>query len=152
MSTDRRLSRMLHVLLHMARTDNPLTSKQIGTMLRTNPVVVRRTMSGLREAGYVQSENGRGGGWRIACDLRNVSLLDIYTAVGGPKIFAIGHDTENPMCAVERVVNAALDSALASAEATLLKRLGTVSLAALAEAFNAICEREGWSAKSRKES
>jgi DNA-binding IscR family transcriptional regulator len=44
--TDSRLSRMLHVLLHMARHDKPFTSEQIAKMLQTNPVVVRRTMGG----------------------------------------------------------------------------------------------------------
>ena len=53
MRSDNRLSRMLHVLLHMAEQDAPLTSETIGKMLNTNPVVVRRMMSGLRERGYV---------------------------------------------------------------------------------------------------
>jgi DNA-binding IscR family transcriptional regulator len=43
---DSRLSRMLHVLLHMARHDAPMTSETIAKMLGTNPVVVRRTMAG----------------------------------------------------------------------------------------------------------
>ncbi len=45
---------------------------------------------GLRDAGYVRSEKGHGGGWAIAADLGTVSLLDIHRAVGGPRIFAIG--------------------------------------------------------------
>ncbi|MGO4775349.1 Rrf2 family transcriptional regulator, partial [Lysobacter sp. 2RAB21] len=48
MRSDSRLSRMLHVLLHMARHDQAFTSEQISRMLNTNPVVVRRTMAGLR--------------------------------------------------------------------------------------------------------
>ncbi|AWN15819.1 Rrf2 family transcriptional regulator, group III [Salinisphaera sp. LB1] len=66
MRTDSRLSRMLHVLLHMARATEPMTSVQIGAMLGTNAVVVRRTMAGLRKAGYVDAEKGRHGGWRNA--------------------------------------------------------------------------------------
>src|SRR5690606_31097616 len=88
MRNDSRLSRMLHVLLHMARHDGPMKSETIGTMLGTNPVVVRRTLAGLRDAGYVRSEKGHGGGWGIACDLERVSLLDVYRAVGGPRLFA----------------------------------------------------------------
>ena len=103
---------MLHVLLHMARHDGPATSDTIAKMLGTNPVVVRRTMAGLRDAGYVRSEKGHGGGWSIACDLATVSLLDIHRAVGGPTLFAIGNESDNPECAVEQVVNAALDDAL----------------------------------------
>ena len=140
MRTDSRLSRMLHVLLHMARHEGPATSETIARMLGTNPVVVRRTMAGLRDAGYVRSEKGHGGGWSIACDLSQVSLLDIHRAVGGPTLFAIGNESDNPDCAVAQVVNIAIDDALREAEALLLDRLGAVSLAELATAFDAKCQ------------
>lgn len=139
MRNDSRLSRMLHVLLHMARHDGPMTSEVIARMLDTNPVVVRRTMAGLRNAGYVRSEKGHGGGWAIAMDLEEVSLLDVHRAVGGPRIFAIGNEHPNPDCAVEKVVNEALEDALREAEAQLVARLGAVSLAQLARAFDARC-------------
>ena len=108
-------------------------------MLGTNPVVVRRTMAGLREAGYVRSEKGHGGGWAIAADLNQVSLLDVHRAVGGPRIFAIGSENPDPRCAVERVVNEALEDALREAEAKLVARLGAISLAELAQNFDARC-------------
>ena len=140
MRSDSRLSRMLHVLLHMARQDAPFTSEQLAQMLATNPVVVRRTMAGLKKAGYVQSEKGHGGGWKLSCDLAQVSLLDIHAAVGGPRIFAIGNTTDNPECGVEKVVNAALDDALAQAEKLLVQRLAAVKLGDLAQEFDALCQ------------
>lgn len=144
MRQDSRLSRMLHVLLHMSARDEPLTSDQIGVMLGTNPVVVRRTMAGLRDAGYVRSEKGHRGGWSLACDLRKTSLLDIHRAVGGPTLFAIGHESDNPTCAVERAVNEALDDALEQAEALLLKRLGAITLHQLARSFRTSVTKSGW--------
>lgn len=139
MRNDSRLSRMLHVLLHMARHDSPMTSEAIARMLGTNPVVVRRTMAGLRDAGYVRSEKGHGGGWAIAADLEEVSLLDVHRAVGGPRIFAIGSEHPNPDCAVEKVVNEAVEDALRQAEALLVARLGAISLAELARGFDVRC-------------
>ncbi|MCD0505005.1 Rrf2 family transcriptional regulator [Bordetella petrii] len=139
MRTDSRLSRMLHVLLHMARAEQPMTSEQIGQMLGTNPAVVRRTMAGLRKAGYVQSDKGHHGGWRLARGLDQITLLDVHRAVGGPRIFAIGADRDNPDCAVERVVNEAIADALHQAEALLVQRLGSVSLGDLAGQFDALC-------------
>lgn len=141
MRNDSRLSRMLHVLLHMARHDGPMTSEAIARMLGTNAVVVRRTMAGLRDAGYVRSEKGHGGGWVIATDLESVSLLDVHRAVGGVRVFAIGNEDPDPRCAVERVVNAAVAEALREAEALLLTRLGAVSLAELARGFDTICSQ-----------
>ncbi|MBM3268710.1 MAG: Rrf2 family transcriptional regulator [Candidatus Sericytochromatia bacterium] len=140
MRSDSRLSRMLHVLLHMARHDAPFTSVQLAQMLRTNAVVVRRTMAGLREAGYVRSDKGHGGGWSIACDPHAVTLLDIHRAVGGPHLFAIGVESDNPECAIERAVNAELDGALQEAEALLIARLGAISLADLARRFDTLCQ------------
>src|SRR3954468_7998649 len=140
MKQDSRLSRMLHVLLHMARQDGAVTSETIARMLGPNPVVVRRTMAGLRKAGYVRSEKGHGGGWSIACDLAAVSLLDVHRAVGGPRLFAIGHESDNPACAVERVVNDALDQALQQAERLPIDRLGAVRLSDLATAFDQRCQ------------
>ncbi|RVG04895.1 Rrf2 family transcriptional regulator [Sinorhizobium meliloti] len=142
MRTDSRLSRMLHVLLHMARHDGPYTSEQIAGMLQTNAVVVRRTMAGLRANGYVRSVTGQGGGWTIACDLNRTTLLDIHRAVGGHHLFAIGFDNANPSCAVERVVNSAVADALDRAERLLIGRLAEVTLAELAEQFDAICRAE----------
>lgn len=130
---------MLHVLLHMARHDGPMTSETIARMLGTNPVVVRRTMAGLRDAGYVRSEKGHGGGWAIAADLKDVSLLDVHRALGGPRIFAIGYEHPNSGCAVERVVTEAVEDALREAEALLVARLGAVSLAELGRSFDARC-------------
>ncbi|MBC8104941.1 MAG: Rrf2 family transcriptional regulator [Cytophagales bacterium] len=144
MKTDNRLSRMLHVLLHMARHDQPFTSEQIAKMLTTNPVVVRRTMVGLREAGYVKSERGRGGGWILACDLAEITLLDIRRAVGGWQMFATEDGESPPSCAVERVVNAALDDTLRQAEALLVEKLAAVTLADLLADFDAYCRAEGW--------
>jgi len=139
MRKDSRLSRMLHVLLHMAQRTEPLTSEAIAQMLGTNPALVRRTMAGLRDAGYVRSEKGHGGGWAIAADLKTVSLLDVHRAVGGPRLVLIGAENPDTTCAVEKAVNAALDDAVLQAEALLIARLGEVSLADLARNFGAHC-------------
>lgn len=151
MRSDSRLSRMLHVLLHLSRHDGPMTSQAIAEMLRTNPVVVRRTMAGLRDAGYVQSEKGHRGGWTIARDLADVSLLEIHEAVGGPRLFAIGFERSDPDCAVEQAVNEAIGDALREAEALLIERLASVTIADLSGTLDARCSaREEQVASRRK--
>jgi DNA-binding IscR family transcriptional regulator len=103
--------------------------------MRTNPVVVRRVLAGLREAGLVRSEKGHGGGWLIAGDPATITLHDVYTAIGAPDLFALGNRTEAPGCLVEQAVNQALDDAFKAAEALLIAQLRTVSLATLAAHF-----------------
>lgn len=136
MRTDSRLSRMLHVLIHMARHDGPVTSEVIARMLNTNPVVVRRTMAGLRDKGFVASEKGHGGGWVLTRPLENITLRDVYNALGEPTLFAIGVADDAPECLVEQAVNAAVGQALAEAEQRLLAHLGKVTIASLAADFD----------------
>jgi Rrf2 family protein len=126
---------MLHVLLHMGEESQPMTSERIAAMLGTNPAVVRRTMAGLRSAGHVRSVKGHGGGWTLARQLGQITLLDIHRAVGSERLFAIGFDNDNPDCLVERVVNGSMAEALERAEAILIERLDSVTLADLSREF-----------------
>ena len=132
MRHDTRLSRMLHILIHMDGHKGAATSEAIAAMLSTNPVVVRRTMAGLRDQGYVRSEKGHGGGWVLARPLQEITLRDIHAALGAPELFSIGLAGDNPDCVVEQAVNAALSGALHSAEAILLERFAGITLADLA--------------------
>ena len=137
MRRDSRLSRLLHVLLHMDEHDGPLTSETIARMLGSNAAVVRRTMAGLRDAGYVASEKGHGGGWTLARPLSEITLLDIYRALGSPELFAFGLASEAPSCLVEQAVNAAMERAIEDAERMLLARFGEIPLSTIAANFDA---------------
>ncbi|WP_230024820.1 Rrf2 family transcriptional regulator [Massilia sp. Bi118] len=137
MRRDSKLSSILHLLLHMAHSERPLTSEELAGFLDTNPVLVRRTLAGLRERGYVGSGKGHGGGWVVTADLQQVTLRDIYEAVGSPTVFAMGNRMDNPECLVEKAVNQSLASAFEEAEALLIQRLSNVTLAELSERFNA---------------
>ncbi|QCL95154.1 Rrf2 family transcriptional regulator [Agrobacterium tumefaciens] len=133
MRHDTRLSRVLHILIHMENHKAAATSESIAAMLQTNPVVVRRTMAGLREHGYVSSEKGHGGGWVLARPLNQITLLDIYRALGAPELFSIGLAGDNPNCVIEQAVNAALFDAMKEAENILLSRFGSIALSQLAQ-------------------
>jgi len=143
MKRDSKLSSILHLLLHMAHSNRPHTSEELASFLHTNPVLVRRTLAGLRERGYVGSEKGHGGGWVITADLRMLTLHDVYVSVGSPTVFAMGNRLEHPECLVEQVVNESLSSAFNEAEALLVSRFANVTLADLSERFNARYAQHG---------
>ena len=128
MSRDTRLSDVLHVLLHMDRLEAPLTSEVLARSMGTNPAVFRRTMAGLREAGFVKSEKGHGGGWRLARPLREITLLAVYEALSRPNLFAIGNRSRHPDCLIEKSVNAILVDTMAAAEALFATRFGEITL------------------------
>lgn len=129
MKRDSRLSGVLHLLLHLAEREEPTTSETLAKALRTNPVVIRRLLAGLRARGLVRADKGPGGGWTLACDPARVSLGEIHAALGAPALLASGHRTETPGCRVEQAVNAVLGGAFAEAEALLWARLAAVTLA-----------------------
>jgi DNA-binding IscR family transcriptional regulator len=135
MKTDSRMSRVLHALIHMKQAESPLTSEALGEMLCTNAVVVRRLFGGLRDMGYVTSEKGHGGGWVLAEALENITLLDVYRAVGEPPLFSHLVSEDHPECLVEQAVNAHLSATLLEARDVLLKKFEKVTLAMLAEEF-----------------
>lgn len=138
---------MLHLLLHMAERGGACTSEQLAGYMDTNPVVVRRTMAGLRDAGIVMSEKGHGGGWRLARELADISLDEVHVALGAPALFAFGNRNEQPRCLVEQAVNSALDDTLGEAEALIRARLSTVSLKDIAEDFHERMKRHPQAAK-----
>lgn len=128
MNKDRRLSDVLHILLHLGQAEGPLTSDVLAEALGTNAAALRRMMAGLREAGYVQSEKGHGGGWVLVRPLADVSLLDVYAALDRPNLFALGSRSNDPTCTVERRVNAVLAETMAEAEALFVRRFAEVML------------------------
>ncbi len=116
----------------MAQKGGPVTSEVLAKAMDTDPVVLRRVIAGLRDRGYVQSEEGHDGGTLI-CDLSKVTLRDVHTVLGSPSVLTVGNRTEAPGCLVEEAVNTALRKTFGDAEALLLERLGEVTLLALSE-------------------
>lgn len=131
MNKDTRLSGVLHVLLHLGQVTSPQTSEHLATAMGTNAAVFRRTMAGLREAGYVTSEKGHGGGWTLARPLAEITLFDVYAALGRPGLFAIASRNDQSDCRVEQAVNLALSETLTKAEELIVAQLASTTLASL---------------------
>ena len=73
------------------------------------------------------------GGFWLARPLSEITLLDIYRALGAPELFSIGLAGDNPNCVIEQAVNAALFDAMKEAENILLSRFGGIALSQLAQ-------------------
>lgn len=132
MKRNGKLSASLHALVHMAhKPEHPMTSEQIAAWLNTNPVVVRRMVAGLREAGILSSTRGHGGGWTLARPADQITLADV-TAALDEKLIPFSTEPENPRCLVERAVNQSLDGVRDEIEKLLSQRLAQVTLADLA--------------------
>ncbi|MDO9403285.1 MAG: Rrf2 family transcriptional regulator [Polaromonas sp.] len=136
MKQSSQLSDVLHILLHLAHADAPLTSDALAAAMGTNPVVLRRLMTGLREAGFVVSGKGHGGGWVMAAPMDRVTLRDVHTALGAPALVSLGFREDHPECLVAQVVNDSLRGAMQEAESSLLARLENITLDELSRGFD----------------
>jgi len=132
MKRDSRLSLTLHALVHLADGEGAVTSEAMAAQTGTNPVVVRRTFAGLREAGLVTSVKGHGGGWSLARPAHRITLGDLHDALGAPAVFAMEHRSARPECLVEQAVNRAMAGALAEAERALVRQFRSITLADIA--------------------
>jgi len=132
MKRNSRFSLALHTLAHLAALTppRPLTSGEIGEHSGTNPVVVRRTLGLLKESGLVSSEKGHSGGWTLARPAEEITLADVYAALGERFLRMEVEGEENPPnCAIERALLGSVEAALDDAEALLVGRLSKTSLA-----------------------
>jgi DNA-binding IscR family transcriptional regulator len=124
---------MLHVLIHMDKRGGKTTSETIALMLGTNPVVVRRTMAPLKQAGLVTSDGGAGGGWSLARPIHDVTVRDVYEALGSPSALAISVAVDHKTCPVEQAVVASLGAVFRRTEEFMVEQMQDVTLGTLAE-------------------
>ncbi|GLS31435.1 Rrf2 family protein [Mesorhizobium albiziae] len=143
MKRNSRLSSALHILTHMAEADaRSLTSQHLASFIHTNPVVVRRTIAGLREAGIVSSTRGPGGGWQLSRPPEEITLAEVSAALG-ESLLPFSTEPESPGCLVEEAVIAMLEEFRSEAERLLAEKLGRYTLADLATDYRKRFDRIG---------
>ena len=129
MKRNSRLSLALHTLGHMAGDpDSMRTSADIAEHAGTNPVVVRRVLGKLREAGLLTSEKGHAGGWRLARAPELVTLADVYLALDESLVATSGEEAAST-CSVEQVLQRKVSSVLEEIEHCLVERLAATTIA-----------------------
>lgn len=130
MKRNSRLSLALHTLSHMAGDPERMrTSADIADHAGTNPVVVRRVLGKLREAGLVTSVKGHAGGWRLAAPASGITLADVYLALDERLVAGNSNGVSSSECTVETHLQARVAEVLDDVEETLVKRLrGTTIL------------------------
>jgi Rrf2 family protein len=124
----------IHALTMLARWDDrSLTSAEIADSLASNPVLVRRILGSLRDAGLVWSTEGRGGGWTLARTPREITLYDAYAAVEAGPVLSRHPHPPSEACEVGRHMQAVLESEFRAAEHAMEERLGRTTIAHLVQ-------------------
>ena len=127
-----------HVMTMLAlaqRTgEEPVPATACAFSLGTNPVVVRRLVAELRDAGLVDVARGAGGGVRLARPAAELTLADVAGAVQADEVGLARYAPGCPSgdCRVAPHIAAEVAARAADAEAAMRARLATVTLASLA--------------------
>lgn len=116
MAISTRFSVAVHILtLIDMNQERSITSELIAASVNTNPVVIRRIMSKLKKAGLIKSSPGISGTYLLK-DASEITLYDIYVAVGvADHLFDI-HKNPNPNCEVGANIQGTLDNVFNHAE------------------------------------
>lgn len=123
----------IHALTMLARWDHSLTSAEIADSLASNPVLVRRILGSLRDAGLVWSTEGRGGGWSLARAPHEITLYDAYTAVEAGPILSRHAHPPSDACEVGRHMQNLVETEFRDAEQAMEERLGRTTIAYLVQ-------------------
>ncbi len=103
------------------------TSADIAEHAGTNPVVVRRVLGKLRQAGLLTSEKGHSGGWRLARQPRDITLADVYLALD-ERMVATDEAGDVPTCSVEHALHERVSEVLREIEENLVQKLRETSI------------------------
>lgn len=112
-----------------------LSSEYMAGSMNINPVIVRKEISNLRKAGFIDSKEGKNGGYTLAKDAAKISLADVYRALGSTEIIGRSRNTPNPDCPVGRDIQGYIEKLNQQLDQELLNRLGTMTLAQFSNQF-----------------
>jgi Rrf2 family protein len=132
MAANSRMTIAVHALTWMAlarrRGHEELTSEQVAASVNTNPVIIRRSLGDLRRAGLVDVRHGPGAGWSLARVPEEITLLEVYEAVGQEPVFAMHHSEPNLECPVGRGIRPALSHLYGEIEQAMRHELARTSV------------------------
>jgi Rrf2 family protein len=119
----------VHVLSLMAWSgEEPLKSEQVAESVNTNPVVIRRMLLELAEAGLVVSQTGSLGGSRLANDPAKTTLLDVYQALECGGVFSLHRQPPSRDCPVGVNIETVLGDVFLEVDSAVEQVLGNITI------------------------
>ncbi len=110
-----------------------VTSSKLATSVNTNPVVVRRILGVMRNAGLVTSIQGADGGSTLSRPPEQITLLDIYRAVETGQLFHFHYAKPNAECPIGCCILEIMQRVVDKADAAVSSVLANYTLRDIAE-------------------
>lgn len=101
-----RFATAIHIMTLLAKVPQEWsTSDWIAGSINVNPVIVRKELSELREAGLILSRLGKDGGTRLSKSAEEIKISEIYAAVKNNEVLGKKNQNPNPACPVGKEIN-----------------------------------------------
>lgn len=71
----------LQALVVLASSREQYSSREIAEQIRCEPTALRKILSRLTEAGYIEVRQGRGGGYMLAKQPGDITLAEVYLSM-----------------------------------------------------------------------
>lgn len=126
---DTKFSVALHILTMISESKETLSSQALAESVGTNASYIRKVIALLKNAGLIQSHQGKTG-YQLSKSPKDITLLNIYFAtqeVSHISLFQV-HQNSNPDCPVGKHIQAAVSPLFTCAEAQLEKELANQTL------------------------
>ena len=132
MQISSRFTIALHMLMCVEtfKNETKVTSDFMAGSINTNPVIIRKILLQLKNAGIIEVKRGSGG-VTICRPLNKITFLDIYKAVEcveSEKLFHF-HEEPNAECPVGKNIHKILDDKLLRVQEAMEKELKSITIA-----------------------
>jgi Rrf2 family protein len=131
-----RFATAVHIMTLLAKSPQEwLTSEWVAGSINVNPVIVRKEISVLKEAGLIISRQGKEGGSQIAKNADMITISEIYKAVKNTEVLGKKNQNPNPACSVGKEINVHLNTLFEETDRLVVNFLGDKSLQEFADQF-----------------
>jgi DNA-binding IscR family transcriptional regulator len=145
MQISSRFTVALHIFtcIDVFKNEQKVTSDFLAGSIGTNPVIIRRLLGQLKDAGLITVARGTGG-CKPTRSLNEITFYDVYKAVDAVEDETLFHfhENPNPKCPVGKNIHALLEDKLDDIQSAMEEEMKKHTVAELHDGIHELLEKE----------
>jgi Rrf2 family protein len=116
----------VHILVVLAQFEGEyVSSATIADSININAALVRKELARLKAFGFIESQEGKGGGSRLARPSSEIRISELFKALrqDGEQVFGFCRQSPNASCPVGDRINDELELLYQSIDQSIVERL-----------------------------